>query len=71
MPTVIRAHATGSVWKIEVKAGDEVTVGSVVAVLESTQMEMPVESETDGVVSKILVTEGQPVSEGDPLVELE
>lgn len=34
-------------------------------------MEMPVEAEEPGVVKEILCQEGQPVSEGDPLVVLE
>jgi len=67
----IEAHITGTVWKIEVKVGDDVAEGDTVVILESMKMEMPVESEDDGVVSKILVEEGQSVSEGDALVVLE
>jgi acetyl-CoA carboxylase biotin carboxyl carrier protein len=70
MAKVIKAHITGTVWKIEVKVGDPVTEGTVVAILESMKMEMPVESEDDGTVSAILVKEGQAVTEGAPLVEL-
>jgi acetyl-CoA carboxylase biotin carboxyl carrier protein len=70
MAKVIKAHITGTVWKIEVKLGDPVTEGTVVAILESMKMEMPVESEEDGTVAAILVTEGQAVTEGAPLVEL-
>src|SRR5258707_972421 len=44
--------------------------GDTVAILESMKMEMPVEAEDEGTVTKILVEEGQAVSEGDPLVEL-
>ncbi len=66
----INAHITGTVWKIEVKVGDSVEEGTVVAILESMKMEMPVESEVSGTVAKILVAESQPVKEGDPLVEL-
>ena len=40
-------------------------------ILESMKMEMPVEAEDEGRVAAILVEEGQSVSEGDPLVELE
>jgi acetyl-CoA carboxylase biotin carboxyl carrier protein len=70
MAKVIKAHITGTVWKIEVKTGDTVTEGTVVAILESMKMEMPVESEDDGVVEEILVKEGQAVTEGAPLVRL-
>lgn len=71
MAKVIKAHITGNVWKIEVKVGDEVSEGTVVAILESMKMEMPVEAEDEGKVAAILATEGQSVTEGQPLVELE
>ena len=66
----VKAHITGTVWKIEVKVGDAVTEGQTVAVLESMKMEMPVESPGAGKVSAILVKEGDAVEEGAPLVEL-
>ncbi len=67
MATVIKAHITGTVWKVEVKVGDE---GTTVAILESMKMEMPVESDFSGTVVEVHVKEGQPVSEGDPIVTL-
>ncbi len=66
----IRAHITGTVWKIEVSVGDEVSEGDVVAILESMKMEMPVEADDDGTVHSIAVNEGQPVSEGELLMVL-
>jgi acetyl-CoA carboxylase biotin carboxyl carrier protein len=69
MPTV-SAHITGTVWKIEVKEGEQVTEGQVCVILESMKMEMPVEAPGPGKVEKIHVTEGQAVSEGDVLVTL-
>ncbi len=62
----IKAHITGTVWKIEVKVGEKVSEGTVVAILESMKMEMPVEAEEDGTVEEILVKEGQAVTEGAP-----
>jgi acetyl-CoA carboxylase biotin carboxyl carrier protein len=70
MSTSVNAHITGTVWKIEVKVGDDVAEGQTVAILESMKMEMPVESPAAGRVTVILVKEGQPVEEGAPLVEL-
>ena len=66
----IPAHITGTVWKIEVKPGDEVDEGDTVVILESMKMEMPVESEDEGEVDEILIKEGQPVTEGAPLMTL-
>ncbi len=68
--SVVKAHITGTVWKIEVKVGDQIMEGTTVAILESMKMEMPVEAEEEGTVKAILVTEGQSVVEGTPLVEL-
>jgi acetyl-CoA carboxylase biotin carboxyl carrier protein len=70
MAKVIKAHITGTVWKIEVKVGDAVAEGTEVAILESMKMEMPVESEEEGVVAEILIKEGDPVTEGAPMFRL-
>lgn len=70
MATTIKAHITGTIWKIEVKVGDSVEEGTVVAIIESMKMEMPVESDVVGVVEELLVKEGDPVKEGQPIVSL-
>jgi acetyl-CoA carboxylase biotin carboxyl carrier protein len=67
----VPAHITGTVWKIEVAVGDEVADGDSLVILESMKMEMPVETEDDGVVKEIRCEEGQSVQEGDVLVVLE
>ncbi len=67
----IEAHITGTVWKVEVAVGDEISEGDTVVILESMKMEMPVEAEDEGTVKEIVVSEGQAVSEGDTLVVLE
>jgi acetyl-CoA carboxylase biotin carboxyl carrier protein len=67
----IEAHITGTVWKVEVEVGDEVSEGDTVVILESMKMEMPVEAEDEGTVKQIVVAEGQAVSEGDTLIVLE
>ena len=65
MAKVIKAHITGTVWKIEVKVGDAVAEGTVVAILESMKMEMPVESELEGKVSPpSCAPRGRPSREG-------
>ena len=69
--TDVAAHITRTVWQIEVEVGDTVEEGDAVVILESMKMEMPVEAEDPGVVTEILCTEGQSVSEGDTLVVLE
>ena len=71
MPTPVSAHITGTVWKIEVKVGDPVVAEQSLVILESMKMEMPVEAPQAGRVSRIAVSEGQAVEEGDLLLELD
>ena len=71
MATPVPAHITGTVWKIEVKVGDDVAEGQSCVILESMKMEMPVEAPVAGKVSSIACKEGQAVNEGDVLVTLD
>ena len=66
----VAAHITGTVWKIEVKVGQQVSSGDTLVILESMKMEMPVEASEDGTVKEIRCKESQPVNEGDVLVVL-
>ncbi len=70
MSTPVPAHITGTVWKIEVKVGDDVTEGQTCVILESMKMEMPVESPAAGKVAAVLAKEGASIEEGAPLLEL-
>jgi acetyl-CoA carboxylase biotin carboxyl carrier protein len=70
MSTPVQAHITGTVWKIEVKVGEQVSEGQTVVILESMKMEMPVEAPASGVVESIAVAEGQAVDEGATLLVL-
>jgi acetyl-CoA carboxylase biotin carboxyl carrier protein len=71
MAKEICAHITGTVWKIEVKPGDQVAEGDTVVILESMKMEMPVEATAGGKVREIKVKESEAVQEGAVLVVLE
>src|SRR5712692_9188055 len=67
----ITAPHQGILVSIAVKAGDVVQSGQHVAVMEAMKMEFMVESSSDGVVRKILVSEGETVSTGQPLLFIE
>ena len=71
MATDVRAHITGTVWKILVKPGDEVTADQTLVILESMKMEMPLESPEAGRVASVAVSEGATVDEGDLILSLE
>jgi acetyl-CoA carboxylase biotin carboxyl carrier protein len=63
--TEVRAHITGTVWKIEAVVGAKVGEGDTVVILESMKMEMPVEAPCAGTVVEIKVKETQAVAEGE------
>ena len=67
----IRAPITGSLWKVLVQEGDTVADGDEVMLIESMKLEIPVEAEDGGVVARIHVAEGDAVSEGQLLLELD
>lgn len=66
-----KAEIVGNVWKILIREGDEVGPGDSLVILESMKMEIPVVAPGHGHVSSILVSEGQIVQEGDPVVEID
>jgi acetyl-CoA carboxylase biotin carboxyl carrier protein len=65
------ANMAGTVWKIVVNEGEQVSSGQDLVILESMKMEIPHAAEQDGVVKEIKVQEGDFVNEGDVLVVLE
>jgi len=56
---------------VDVKAGDVVQSGQQVAVMEAMKMQFIVEASSDGVVRQIMVSEGDTVSTGQPLLFIE
>lgn len=66
----ITASMAGTVLNIFVAAGDQVTAGQEVLMLESMKMEIPIESTTEGVVKEVNVNIGEFVNEGDVLLVL-
>lgn len=65
------ANMAGTIFKVLVAAGDEVSVGQDVIVLESMKMEIPLQAEASGTVSAVNVAEGQFVNEGDVLLTMD
>ncbi|KOS66482.1 acetyl-CoA carboxylase [Lysinibacillus contaminans] len=67
---VVKASMAGTVWKIVVAEGDQVTAGQDVAILESMKMEIPIAAEEGGVVTKIIANEGDFINLDDPILEI-
>ena len=61
----VRAEMVANVWKVVASDGDHVDDGDTLVILESMKMEIPVLAEGSGVVTKLHVTEGDVVQEGD------
>jgi len=61
----IRAEITANVWQVVVEEGRMVAEGDEICILESMKMEIPVVTETPGVVRELHVEPGQTVHEGD------
>ncbi|MBA4537623.1 acetyl-CoA carboxylase biotin carboxyl carrier protein subunit [Bacillus aquiflavi] len=67
----ITATMAGTVLNILVSAGEEVTAGQEVLMLESMKMEIPVESSHSGKVKEVKVNVGDFVNEEDTLIIFE
>jgi acetyl-CoA carboxylase biotin carboxyl carrier protein len=67
----IVADLVGNVWQILVSKGDHVAEGDTVVILESMKMEIPVEAPTAGVVTRLYVTEGATIDEGELIAVIE
>lgn len=71
VPGGVAAAMTGRITSVKVKAGDAVTRGQVLLLLEAMKMENEIKAPRDGSVKDVLVAEGERVSEGDILVVIE
>jgi biotin carboxyl carrier protein len=60
----------GLVLKILVKAGQQVSAGDPLVILEAMKMEQTLRAATAGVVEAVLVNQGDVVAPGDRLVEI-
>lgn len=67
----IAATMPGTVLKVAVSLGSKVRRGEHLLITEAMKMETTVQAPRDGVVKEILVKEGESISTGDLLIELE
>jgi len=63
--TFYRAASPGATSFVEV--GDTVKKGQTVCIIEAMKLMNEIETDADGVISQILVENGQPVEYGEPL----
>jgi len=67
----VYADITWSVWKVVARAGERVEAEQTILIVESVKMEVPVVSPVKGVLSALLVKEGQEIEEGQELAVIE
>ena len=72
MPEIkVPSELNAIVWKVEAQAGQAVSEGDTLIVLEAMKMEIPVMAPRAGTVKTVLVSEKQQVAEGQALVILQ
>jgi acetyl-CoA carboxylase biotin carboxyl carrier protein len=71
MAEQVLAEMVANVAKVVAHEGDRVAAGSTLVILESMKMEIPVLNEFAGIVSRITVSEGDVIQEGDPIALIE
>lgn len=61
----------GTILSIAVNPGDQVVTSDAICVLEAMKMQQVLRADWSGVVKSVLVTVGQQVMNGTPIIELE
>lgn len=67
----VKAQMQGTIVKINVSPGDEVTAGTTLFVLEAMKMENPIQAQQDGVIAEVLAELGRAVPAGSVLARFE
>ena len=68
---VFSAPMPGTILSIAVNPGDQVVTSDAICVLEAMKMQQVLRADWSGVVKSVLVTVGQQVMNGTPIIELE
>ena len=71
MSHTVVAELVAAVMQVEVEVGQQVAADDAVDILESMKMEIPVLAEVAGSVREIVVSPGDVVNDGDPLVVID
>ena len=68
---VVKSEVAGNMWKIETTVGSVVAEEDQLMILESMKMEIPIVATAAGKVTEILVAEGDPIAEEQPVLVIE
>lgn len=67
----IKTEITGNVFKIVAAVGDRLDEDQPIMFLESMKMEIPISAPESGVLTELLVAEGETVAEGTVVARIE
>lgn len=67
----VKAQLPGKIYKVIAKPGSLVKANAILLVLEAMKMEIEIRAPAEGRIAEILVTEGQQVSTGQSLVNIQ
>ena len=67
----VTAMMAGTIVEVLVKAGDQISDGQDVVIIESMKMQLPIQSEVTGKVTEVKVASGDFVNEGDAILVLD
>jgi len=70
-PRPLKAPMPGLVVKVDVQAGETVTEGQGLIIVEAMKMENELQAEANGVVSQVLIQPGEAVEKDQVLLEFE
>jgi biotin carboxyl carrier protein len=71
MSVEVTAPLSGTIWKINVKVGDQVLYEDEIMVLEALKMENPIYAPQDGKIAEIKVSENDKVEANQVLMVIE
>jgi pyruvate carboxylase subunit B len=66
----VKSNMQGTILSVKVKVGDKVKTGDVIATIEAMKMEQEIKAEKEGEVKEVFIQEGDPVANGDLLIQL-
>jgi len=67
----LESSVAGRIVSLHLQEGQSVSEGDEIAMVESMKMELPVEAEQSGTVTKVLVAVGDEVDEAQHIAEIE
>ncbi|MFM8561553.1 MAG: acetyl-CoA carboxylase biotin carboxylase subunit [Solirubrobacterales bacterium] len=69
-PDLLQSPLQGNMWKVLVAEGDTVDEGQLICIIEAMKMENEITAHKAGVIADLAITEGAPISAGDPIARI-